>query len=207
MLAFRPRRTLKECGTIVMTPPTEDRALVDATLAGDTAAFAILVERNSRRVISACSRILGDPTEAEDVAQDAFLRAYEALATFRGTGSFRAWVTRIAVRQAIARSMARRTALPIEGEDGAEGLAATLRSVDDVEQDSLDAELRREIMAAVAALPVNQREAIALRFVRDLSVAEIAELTGRPIGTVKSHLHRGMATLQARFRSRSTTDP
>jgi RNA polymerase sigma-70 factor (ECF subfamily) len=183
---------------------TEDRSLIDATLAGDTAAFAILVQRNSRQVIGACSRILGDPSEAEDIAQEAFLRAYQALATFRGDGSFRAWVTRIAVRQAIARFASRRDALPLDREDGSEGLGATLMSEDDLERTSLDLELRHEIVAAVATLPINQREAIALRFFHDLSLAEIAELTGSPVGTVKSHLHRGLATLRTRIKARST---
>lgn len=189
-----------------MTESANDRDLIDATLAGDTNAFATLVERNSGPVIAACTRILGERADAEDMAQEAFLRAYQSLATYRGTGSFRAWVSRIAVRLAIARSIARRPVATIDGDDGREGLAATLRSDDDLVQASLDAELRSEIMAAIATLPDNQREAIALRFVRDLSIAEIASLTGQPLGTVKSHLHRGLAALRGRLRIPTPVD-
>jgi RNA polymerase sigma-70 factor (ECF subfamily) len=186
----------------VTDPRTEDRRLVDATLAGDTESFRVLVERESGFVIGVCGRILGDATEAQDVAQETFLRSYQALATFRGDGTFRSWVTRIAVRQSVARLATRREALHLDLEDGSEGLAATLTSEDDLEQASLDLELRRSIQQAVAALPPHQRDVVAMRFFGDLSLDEIAEATSSPIGTVKSRLHRGLATLRDRLISR-----
>ena len=188
--------------TIVTNSSTEDRGLVDATLAGDADAFRVLVERDSAPVIRVCSRILGDATEAQDVAQEAFVRAYQALATFRGDGAFRSWVTRIAARQAVARLATRPDVLRLDGRDGTEGWAATLKSKDDLEQGTLDEEWRQTIRAAVAALPIQQREVVALRFFRDLSLEEIAEITRSPIGTVKSRLHRGLAALRDRVTSR-----
>lgn len=182
---------------------TEDRRLVDATLAGDAEAFRVLVERESALVIGVSRRILGDSSEAEDVAQEAFLRAYKALATFRGDGSFGSWVTRIAVRQSVARLATRGDVVRLDSQEGAESLAATLRSVDNLEQGSLDREWREAIRAAVVSLPSQQRDVIALRFFRDLSLEEIAELTSSPIGTVKSRLHRAIAALRDRLMSRS----
>src|SRR3954454_24512434 len=81
----------------------DERAIVDAVLAGDREAFRLLVERESASVVRAGHRILGDLNEAEDVAQEAFVTAYRSLASWRGDGPFGAWLTRIAVRLALRR--------------------------------------------------------------------------------------------------------
>ena len=174
----------------------DDRAVVDAVLAGDTDAFRVLVERDSRLVVGVCARLLRDPAEAEDVAQEAFLKAYQALATFRGDGSFAAWVTRIAVRLAAARAASRPHAWSLDDEAGREVRAETLPAEVDLELGAVDADGRRAIWAAVAALPKPQRDTVALRFARDLSVDEIAAVTRTSSGTVKSRLHRAIATLR-----------
>src|SRR5690348_12529019 len=93
---------------------TGDRHLVDAVLRGDLDAYRVLVERESRTLIGICGRIVRDPDEAEDVAQEAFVRAYRALPTFRGDGSFGAWVSRIAVRLAVARMTAKRSTVTLD---------------------------------------------------------------------------------------------
>src|SRR5262245_11379437 len=79
------------------TPP-DDRAVVDAVLAGDRQAFRVLVEREGPAVVAACARVLGDRVEAEDVAQEAFVTAYRSLSTWRADGAFGAWLSRIAMR-------------------------------------------------------------------------------------------------------------
>src|SRR3954452_17124183 len=80
--------------------PPDDRAIVDAVLAGDRQAFRVLVEREGAAVVAACARVLGDRIEAEDVAQEAFVIAYRSLSSWRADGAFGAWLSRIAGRLA-----------------------------------------------------------------------------------------------------------
>ena len=194
-------------------PPTADaldRAAVDAVLAGDREAFRRLVERESGAVIRACRRILGDGGEAEDVAQEAFVIAYRSLASWRGDGPFGAWLSRIAVRLAVRQAGRRGTVVwrdpgtPAGADDrlGGEVARATdqaaLAAADrlDPARLALRAERATELRAAVANLPEPYREVVALRFFADASLEEIARQTGRPLGTVKTHLHRGLARLR-----------
>ena len=187
----------------MIAPTTSDRQIVDAVLAGDREAFRVLVERESRSVIGICYRIVGDPTDAEDVAQDAFTQAYQALATFRGDGPFGAWLRRIAIRAAIARLAARRDVTTLDGET-VDPRAAMLKSDDDPEKHVLGQEHRAAIIDAVATLPSAQRDVIMLRFFGDLSIQEIASVTRHPIGTVKSRLSRGVTSLREQLTPRSS---
>ena len=187
-----------------MTHPPSDRQLVDAVVTGDGDAFRVLVERESRAVIGRCRRVLGDEAEAEDVAQEAFMTAYRSMATFRGDGSFGAWVSRIAVRQAVARLATRRAAIPIDP-GTVEQQAPWTAISDDPEARSLEEEYRRDVQAAIAALPADQRTVVALRFYRDLTLDEIARVTGTPVGTVKSRLHRALVALRKQYASRSAS--
>ena len=184
-------------------PSASDRQLVDAVLLGNSEAFRVLIERVSPSVIGVSRRIVGDPDEAQDVAQEAFLRAYRALATFRGDGPFGAWVTRIAARLAVARVVSRRDLVAMPTDD-LERRAVSSRSSDDPEASALKGEQRTAIRDAIGLLPLPQRKVVALRFYADLTLEEIAQLTTTPLGTVKSRLHRGMATLRERFASRPT---
>lgn len=146
-------------------------------------------------MIAACRWVLNDSAEAEDVAQEAFVAAYRALASYRGDGPLGAWVTRIALRLALrqVRQQAR-TILPNVLEPAWVGPAAPERF--DPARLALDAERARSVRAAVAALPDHYREVVSLRFFGELSLQEIAAMTGRPLGTVKTHLHRGLARLR-----------
>jgi RNA polymerase sigma-70 factor (ECF subfamily) len=177
-----------------------DRQLVDAVLGGDAAAFRLLVERESAQVIGVCRRILGNATEAEDVAQEAFLRAYRSLATYRGDGPFAAWIARIAARQALARLVNRPPAVQL---DETSPSAAFTAAGHDPETSALAGEQRAAVQEAVAALPRQQRDVVALRFFGELSLEEIAQATRTPVGTVKSRLHRGLASLRESMPSRS----
>lgn len=187
-----------------MIEPTEDRQLVDAVLAGDGEAFRVLVERESRSLIRVCRRMLRDPVEAEDVAQEAFLRAYRSLGTYRGDGPFGAWITRIAVRIAAARLVERKDVTEVLDEEAAGADEATvLRGMaGDPEALALTRERRAAIVQGIATLPPDQRRVVALRFYGDLSLQEIAEATNRPVGTVKSRLHRGIAALREHLTAR-----
>ena len=181
----------------------DDRRIVEAVLAGDRDAFRRLVEREGASVVAACARVLGDRSEAEDVAQEAFVIAYRSLGSWRADGAFGAWLSRIAVRLAVRRASQRKQVTWLDplaaeadrpgrdryrstaGHDAVDPAHTVLRS-------ERDAQLR----AAVASLDEPYREVVALRFFAERSLAEIAEATERPLGTVKTHLHRGLARLR-----------
>jgi RNA polymerase sigma-70 factor, ECF subfamily len=187
----------------------DERAIVDAVLAGDRDAFRRLVEREAPALVRACQRILGDHAEAEDAAQEAFVTAFRSLASWRGDGPFGAWLTRIGVRIALRQAGRRRTVPwldparsvgPDASRDAADR-AADRAAVDaapmtDPALLSMRAEHATEIRAAVAALPEPYREVVALRFFGDASLQEIARQTGKPLGTVKTQLHRGLARVR-----------
>ncbi len=186
----------------MIEPTSSDRQVIDTVLGGDREAFRVLVEREAANVIEAARRILRDPTEAEDVAQDAFAQAFVALPTFRGDGPFGAWVRRIAVRAAIARLATRPDLIWLDG-DAPESRATMLPSGDDPERHALEAERRASIIDAIRDLPGPQRIVVMLRFYRDLSIEEISVATNDPIGTVKSRLSRGLASLRDQLTPRS----
>jgi RNA polymerase sigma-70 factor (ECF subfamily) len=178
-------------------PPPDlsaDRLVVERVLGGDRDAFRALVEREGPAIVRACHRVLGDLHEAEDASQEAFVTAFRALGTWRQDGPFGAWLTRIAVRVAIRRSQRRRSVTwldpmnPGTGDvpGGPDPAAVTLRS-----------ERANDVRSALARLDEPYREVVALRFFGDLSLSEIADQTGRPLGTVKTHLHRGLLRLRA----------
>jgi RNA polymerase sigma-70 factor (ECF subfamily) len=194
----------------------EARVAVDAVLHGDRDAFRLLVERESTAVVRACHRVLGDVRDAEDAAQESFVTAYRSLASWRGDGSFSAWMARIAVRVALRHASRRRQVTwldPLAAEssdsgqprtpaDRAARSALTASAVAAAGgQDPASVALRGErevvVRAAVAELEEPYREVVALRFFGDLSLAEIAAVSGRPLGTVKTHLHRGLGRLRA----------
>jgi RNA polymerase sigma-70 factor (ECF subfamily) len=170
----------------------DDSALIAAMRAGDRQAFGSLVERETRAVYHACLRILGRPQDAEDVTQESFVAAYRAIGTFRGDGSLRGWMLRIATRQSYRRLAQRRPnqdlgSVPEPHLADASGEPTRL---------IVAAEARDSVRRAVAELPDPYREVVALRFFADLSLAEVAEATGRPLNTVKTHLRRGLERLR-----------
>ena len=194
-----PDRRAETVGNLSASVPlvmdATDRALADGLLAGDERAFRHLVDREMSSVFQVCYRILGDIHEAEDATQEAFVQAYRALATYRGEGKPAAWLARIATREAwrrgSSRSRRRATTVPLMPE-----LAATLADGSDPQREALVAEEQAQVRSAVASLPEPYREIISLRYLSGLSLAEISDLTGRPLGTVKAQVHRGIDRLR-----------
>ena len=184
------------------------RAVVRAVLDGDRDAFRLLVEREGRQVVRICYRVLGDVHEAEDAAQETFVTAYRALSTWRGDGPFGGWLAMIATRTAVRRASRRRPVVRLDVPTAADPAAAAdailaratgpapAPAGPDPATGILAAERSEAVRRAVARLDEPYREVVALRFFGERSLAEIADASGRPIGTVKTHLHRGIQRLR-----------
>lgn len=181
----------------------DDRSLADAVLGGDREAFRVLVDRESATILGACRRVLGDPTEAEDAAQEAFLLAYRKLGSYRGDGPLGGWLMRIALREARDRAVRRRATVSLTPDDEWESVAldqaaSAAGPVTGDPSTALEASERAgRLAAAIAALPVHYRDAVRGRYVEGRSFEEIGLATGRPEPTVRTHLHRGLARLRA----------
>jgi RNA polymerase sigma-70 factor (ECF subfamily) len=180
----------------------DEGAIVDRVLAGDREAFRALVDREGPGVVRACHRVLADLHEAEDAAQEAFVIAYGSLATWRRDGTFGAWLTRIAVRIALRRAQRRKPVAWIEPGDPGRVVAGLAGGVDPAAV-TLRAERDGAIRTALAKLDEPYRETVSLRFFGELTLAEIAAETGRPIPTVKTHLRRGLLRLRASLEGRT----
>jgi RNA polymerase sigma factor (sigma-70 family) len=170
-----------------------DAALVTRCLSGDAAAARELVERFQSDVLAVCRRLLAHLHDAEDVAQEVFLRVFRSLARWDNTRPLRPWVLGIAVNRC-------RTAIGKRGK-GPE-LADYLHEAPDRKPADDSAEMAREIRAAVDALRDEYREVFVLFHEHGQPYEAIAEVVGRPVGTVKTWLHRARLEILDRLRSR-----
>ena len=169
-----------------MDPPRDD-ALVERVLAGDRGAFRRLVERHAAAVHRICYGLLGHHQDAEDAAQDTFLRAYRALERFDARFSFRNWLLKIATNLCRDRLRRRRWQLSLaEYRPWSEPQAPA----EDEPRFPTSGDLLHRVERAVAELPLVYREVFILYHQEGRSCAEISELLDRPVGTVKTQLHR-----------------
>jgi RNA polymerase sigma-70 factor (ECF subfamily) len=167
-----------------------DETLAERAQAGDADAFAALVERYQRAVLNLAYRMLGDAQEAEDVAQDVFVRAYQSLGRFDPSRRFFSWLYRIAINRCLtARARPRPDALATQA-----GLALA-DPAPSPEQQATRGETQAAVQRAVAALPDHERALVALRYGADLSYEEIAATMQLPLGTVKTRLFRARRRL------------
>src|SRR5690606_23511753 len=169
----------------------DDEALVErAANGGDNAAFAELVRRHQGKVRGLLLRLTGNPTLADDLAQEVFLRAYRGLVGFEGRSRFSTWIYRISYNVFLNhRSRSKDlAALP----QGFESSAAAPES--ELSPGRFD--MRRDLAAAITELPERYRVVVTLYYLEDVSYPEIAEILDLPLGTIKTHLHRGEQRLR-----------
>jgi RNA polymerase sigma-70 factor (ECF subfamily) len=175
------------------TAVAEEQQLILDAQQGDRDAFCELVRRYRTLAVGVVYRMCGDVMLAEDAAQTAFLRAWEKLATYRPSGSFRAWVLRIAVHAAVdaLRRQKPETDLPAAGERS---------SADCVEEVVERSEEARRVRSAVTALPEASRAVLVLKEFQGCSYREISDVLEIPIGTVMSRLHYARSVLMETLR-------
>ncbi|WP_236653499.1 RNA polymerase sigma factor SigM [Streptacidiphilus melanogenes] len=177
-----------------MTDPVEDAELLRRHVEGDPDAFGELVRRHRDRLWAIALRTLGDREEAADALQDAFVSAFRAAHTFQGRSAVTTWLHRIVVNACLdraRRSSTRRTRL-VEDETALETVAGHDEGAD---VSAERGELRRELAAALATLPAEQRAAVILVDMEGYSVAEAATVLDVPSGTIKSRCARARAKL------------
>jgi RNA polymerase sigma-70 factor (ECF subfamily) len=173
-----------------------DRVLVERARHGDAAAFRGLVERHEARALGLARRLTGTAADAEEVAQDAFVRAWRALPTFRFEAAFGTWLHRIVTHVALDRrqALARRARREVGVEDGVlEALAGGSAGAD---EDRITARARLELLAALSEA---QRTAVTLHYLEDRPVIEVAAAMQVPENTVKTHLSRARASMREAF--------
>lgn len=167
----------------------DDRQAVEAWRRGDREAFDRLVERYQRDVYRLCYRYVNNHHDASDLAQEAFLKAFRAMGSFRGDSAFSTWLYRIAVNTCLNFRSARR--LPSTELD--DNIADRSRGVADrMEEDELSAKVRD----AVSRLPEKQRATLILKVYQDLTHEEVARILGSSVGTVKANLFHALGNLR-----------
>jgi RNA polymerase sigma-70 factor (ECF subfamily) len=166
-----------------------DQAIIDRILAGDDEAFGQLVERHHDRCARIAQRILGNREDAEEAVQDAFLRAYRALASYEERERFAAWLTRILVNQ--CRSMRAQTSRREEMFSDLELHEAVIGSAVTEETEAWP-----DLDHALARLPVDQREALVLRYADDMTYEEMSRITGAGESALKMRVQRAFARLR-----------
>lgn len=181
-----------------------DAALVERVQAGDRLAFDLLVRKYQHRIVALIQRFVPDWHEAQDVSQEAFIKAFRALPNFRGDSAFYTWLYKIAVNTAknFLVSQSRRPPMDdvllddaVRHED-----AGRMRDQATPENEFLRAEVERTVLAAVGDLPEEIRTALTLREIDGLSYEEIAQIMNCPIGTVRSRIFRGRDAVDRRIR-------
>jgi RNA polymerase sigma-70 factor (ECF subfamily) len=181
-----------------------DLSLVRRVQAGERAAYDLLVLKYQHKVVKLVMRYTRNPADAEDVAQEAFIKAYRALPQFRGDSAFYTWLYRIAINTAKNALVSRGRnpiSLPLNDQDDDEGpnLLNKLRDPDTPEGLALTDEIRGTVNGAIDALPEDLRTAIVLRELEGLSYEEIAAAMDCPIGTVRSRIFRAREAIDKKL--------
>jgi len=187
-----------------MTGAGSDQLLLERAKRGDRRAFDLLVLKYQQRIVKLVTRYVRDPSEALDVSQEAFVKAYRALPAFRGDSAFYTWLYRIAINTAknyVASLQRRPVEYDLDPQDPDQHeISARLREDETPEGLAMQEQLRQVISRAISALPEELRTAIMLREVEGLSYEEIAEAMDCPVGTVRSRIFRAREAVDAVIR-------
>ena len=179
---------------------TDERELIELARGGSAAAFGEIMRRNNRRLFRAARGIAGTDWEAEEVVQDAYVKAFRALATFRQQAALGTWLMRIVINEAQGRLRVRRETVPLNELD--DNVMADIiqfpgaPSSSDPERQAAVGEIRIMLEGAIDALPARFREVFILRQVEGLSIEETAQALSIAPGTVKTRLHRAQTRLR-----------
>jgi RNA polymerase sigma-70 factor (ECF subfamily) len=176
-----------------------DAAIVKRVLSGDVEAFALLVDRHHPSCCRAAANILGSEDDGEDAVQEAFVRAYRHLGSYREQDRFGAWLMRIVVNQCRTRAASNQRYTSIDAVESSANLHA-LHGLPD--EELLLSERRTELMAALSQIDEAQREAIVLRFGEELSYDEMSAITGVGASALKMRVQRACARLRAMLSER-----
>ena len=185
-----------------------DEQVIERVLAGETAAFEIVMRRYNQRLYRVARAILRDDHEAEDVMQDAYVRAYQHLAQFAGRARFSTWLIRIAVHEALARKRRRQRLESLDAITGPSGeLVMPAPNSLNPESCASASELHHLLEEVILALPEDYRTVLVMRDVEEMSTAEAAEVLEITEENAKVRLHRARALLRKELyaRTRGTT--
>jgi RNA polymerase sigma-70 factor (ECF subfamily) len=188
-----------------VTVEESDLVLVKRVQRGDKTAFDLLVRKYQHKVVKLVLRYVRNPAEAEDIAQEAFIKAYRALPQFRGDSAFYTWMYRIAINTA-KNSLASRDRSPIRYDldltdpEESHSVQTRLQDPDTPEGMALTEEIRQIVNSAIDALPEELKTAIVLRELDGLSYEEISAAMECPVGTVRSRIFRAREAIDKRLR-------
>ena len=181
-----------------------DQMLVERVQKGDKPAFDLLIRKYQHRIVSLVSRYVSDSAEAQDVAQEAFIKAYRAIGNFRGDSAFYTWLYRIAITTAKNWLVARNRRPPASDIDATDAeqydMDSRLKDRSTPENELLREEIEKTVWAAIAALPEDLRTAIMLREIDGMSYEEIATTMECPIGTVRSRIFRAREAVDEKLK-------
>lgn len=178
-----------------------DEEIVARVMAGETFLFEIIMRRYNQRLYRASRAILRDDAQAEDVVQDAYVRAYQHLAQFAGKAMFSTWLTRIAIHEALARANRLKRFQELESmpDDNGDRMDRFTSPTPDPESQASNSETRVLLERWIEALPHSYRTVLILRDVEEMSTTETAEALGITEENVKTRLHRARALLRRQF--------
>ena len=182
-----------------------DQKLVERAQRGDKQAFDLLVSKYQRKLARLLSRFIRDAAEVEDVTQEAFIKAYRALPTFRGDSAFYTWLYRIGINTAknylvaMGRRAPTSTDVDAEEAEGFEG-GEQLRDMNTPENELMSRQVADNVNQTLAELPEELRTAITLREIEGLSYEDIANIMNCPIGTVRSRIFRAREAIAVKLR-------